>query len=92
MELSGQPHALAILLSLPPCPGERTLVPIEYEAEWAPELVRQLLERDKCHAGAVIQTLDSPACSMFTVLTMLAQLPFFIRFIINDLILGNCPT
>jgi len=45
VELSGQINALSALLFSAPCPGERKLVPIEQETEWAPELVWQLLER-----------------------------------------------
>jgi len=72
--VSGNPFTLFALLPRKECP-----VPIEEEAGWTPEPVWMFQRRDKYPAAASIQTPDCPACSTVTILTMLSQLPCFIR-------------
>jgi hypothetical protein len=46
---------------------ERTLIPIEQEARYAPEPVWMNWRREKPLAPAVIQTLDYPAHSLVNI-------------------------
>jgi hypothetical protein len=69
-EVSGQFYAPAALH-----PGKQLPIPAEQAAGWAPELVRTLWGTHKPLLPAGIQTLDRPARSLVTVVTMLYPLP-----------------
>jgi putative SOS response-associated peptidase YedK len=52
---------------------ERTLVPTEEEAEWAPEPIWLILRTQKSFAPAGIQTSDHPAHSLVTTLILITK-------------------
>jgi hypothetical protein len=67
MEMSGQHHAAL--------PQERTMVPIEQEADWTSESVMMIWRRGKSLVPARIQTQDHPASGLITIPTTVSQLP-----------------
>jgi hypothetical protein len=69
MEMSGQLNIPAALLQ------ENNPLPIEQEAEWAPEPVWTFWGRKKSLAPTTIQTLGHPACRLETIPNTLPQLP-----------------
>ena len=68
-EMGGYLHAPVALLA-----GKEPLVPFEYEAGWAPELIWKFLRRDKSPTPTRIQTSDRLACSRVIVLSALSWL------------------
>jgi hypothetical protein len=69
MKVSGQLYALAVSTL-----GNGPLVPDQYEAGQAPELVWMFWRREKSLAPAGIEALDCPARSLVTIPTLLSQL------------------
>jgi hypothetical protein len=72
MEVCGQIHAPAAL------PRERTPVPTEQAAGWAPDPARTFWRGggEKSLAFAGIRTLERPAHILLTVPTMPSRLPY----------------
>ena len=62
------------VLPPPPPRGERTLVPVEYEAGWAPEPVWTVWRTEKFLAPYSVRTPDRPARSPVAIPTGLSRL------------------
>jgi hypothetical protein len=60
-------------------PYERTPVPTECKAGWAPEPVCMIWRREKYFTPAGFQTPKHPACSLETIMVALSQLPYVLE-------------
>ena len=71
----------------PHCPQERTQIPTELEAGWAPELVWSFGRREKSVAPNGIRTPDRPVRNPVTVLTELCRLMLssvYVKYVLRE--------
>jgi hypothetical protein len=71
----------------PLCPQERTPIPTELEAGWAPELVWTFGRREKSVVPKGFRTPDRPVRNLVTVLTELSRLVLpsvYIKYVVRE--------
>ena len=71
----------------PLCPQERTPIPTELDAGWAPQLVWTFGRREKSVAPNGTRTPDRPVRNLVTVLTELSRLvlsPVYVEYVVRE--------